>query len=92
MIDAPSEPASRRRFGEVVRLGPQHVKNGRIRIERIHGSDDVDIPVSPELQAACDAANQPLQIRMQPGYDHSYWFIQTFIEDHLRHHAAVLCR
>jgi integrase len=47
------ETASRR--GEVVRLGPQHVKNGRIRIERTHGSDDVDIPISPELQAACDA-------------------------------------
>ena len=43
------------RRGEVVRLGPQHVKNGRIRIERTHGSQDVDIPVSPELQAACDA-------------------------------------
>jgi integrase len=47
------ETASRR--GEVVRLGPQHVKNGRIHIERTHGSKDVDIPVSPELQAACDA-------------------------------------
>src|SRR5262249_19555942 len=47
------ETTSRR--GEVVRLGPQHVKNGRIRIERIHGSADVDILVSPELQAACDA-------------------------------------
>jgi integrase len=47
------ETTSRR--GEVVRLGPQHVKNGRIRIERIHGSDDVDIPMTPELQAACDA-------------------------------------
>ena len=47
------ETASRR--GEVVRLGPQHVRNGRIRIERTHGSEDVDIPISPELQAACDA-------------------------------------
>jgi integrase len=47
------ETVSRR--GEVIRLGPQHVKNGRIRIERTHGSADVDIPVSPELQAACDA-------------------------------------
>ena len=47
------ETASRR--GEVVKLGPQHVKNGRIRIERTHGSEDVDIPISPELQAACDA-------------------------------------
>ncbi len=47
------ETASRR--GEVVKLGPQHIKNGRIRIERTHGSEDVDIPISPELQAACDA-------------------------------------
>ena len=47
------ETASRR--GEVVRFGPQHVKNGRIRIERTHGSEDVDILMSPQLQAACDA-------------------------------------
>jgi integrase len=47
------ETASRR--GEVVKLGPQHVRNGRIRIERTHGSEDVDIPISPDLQAACDA-------------------------------------
>ena len=47
------ETASRR--GEIVRLGPQHVRNGRIRIERTHGSKDVDIPMSPELQAACEA-------------------------------------
>jgi integrase/recombinase XerD len=48
-----SGTASRR--GEVVRFGPQHVRNGRIRIERTHGSEDVDMPMSPELQAACDA-------------------------------------
>jgi integrase len=47
------ETVSRR--GEVVRLGPQHVRNGRIRIERTHGSKDVNIPISSELQAACDA-------------------------------------
>jgi integrase len=47
------EAVSRR--GEIVRLGPQHVRNGRIRIERTHGSADVDIPISAELQAACDA-------------------------------------
>jgi integrase len=47
------ETASRR--GEVVRFGPQQVKNGRIRIERTHGSEDVDMPMSPELQATCDA-------------------------------------
>jgi S-formylglutathione hydrolase len=31
-------------------------------------------------------------LRMRPGYDHSYWFAQSFIEDHLRHHAGVLCQ
>jgi hypothetical protein len=44
------ETTSRR--GEVVRLGPQHVQNGRIRIERTHGSRDVDIPLTADLQAA----------------------------------------
>jgi integrase len=47
------ETSSRR--GEVVRLGPQHIKDARIKIARTHGSADVDIPVTPELQAACDA-------------------------------------
>src|SRR5262249_54453298 len=47
------ETVSRR--GEVVRLGPQHVRNGRIRIERTHGSEDVDILISWEVQAACEA-------------------------------------
>ncbi len=42
------------------------------------------------LRAACEAAGHPLILRIQPGYDHSYWFIASFIEDHLRHHAAAL--
>jgi integrase len=40
---------------EVVRLGPQHVKDGRIKIERAKGSRDVDIKLTPELKAAIDA-------------------------------------
>ncbi|MBS0381246.1 MAG: S-formylglutathione hydrolase [Proteobacteria bacterium] len=45
----------------------------------------------PELlQQACNENGQPLQLRMHPGYDHSYWFVQSFIEDHLRHHAREL--
>jgi S-formylglutathione hydrolase len=42
------------------------------------------------LQQACQTAGHPLTLRMQPGYDHSYFFIASFIEDHLRHHAAAL--
>jgi S-formylglutathione hydrolase len=42
------------------------------------------------FQAACDAAGQPVTIRMQPGYDHSYHFIASFIEDHFDYHAGFL--
>lgn len=42
------------------------------------------------FETACEDAGQPLNLRMHPGYDHSYYFIQTFMADHLRHHAAAL--
>jgi S-formylglutathione hydrolase len=42
------------------------------------------------LQDACAAAGQSLELRLQPGYDHSYFFIATFIDDHLAHHARSL--
>ena len=47
--------------------------------------------VKPELlQAACAEAGHPLQLRLQPGYDHSYYFIESFIGEHIAHHAAAL--
>jgi S-formylglutathione hydrolase len=42
------------------------------------------------LARAAERVDHPLQLRLQPGYDHSYYFIASFIEDHLRHHAAAL--
>ncbi|GMT98962.1 S-formylglutathione hydrolase [Corallococcus caeni] len=42
------------------------------------------------LKEACEAAGQPLTLRMQEGYDHGYYFVSTFMEDHLRHHGAAL--
>lgn len=42
------------------------------------------------LQAACAASGHPLELRMQSGYDHSYYFIASFIGDHIAHHAAAL--
>lgn len=42
------------------------------------------------LAAACAAAGIPLTLRMQPGYDHSYYFISTFMADHIDWHAARL--
>ena len=47
--------------------------------------------LKPELlQAACAASGHPLELRMQPGYDHSYYFIESFIGEHIAHHAAAL--
>jgi len=47
--------------------------------------------LKPELfEAACEKAGQTLKLRRQPGYDHSYFFISSFMEDHLRHHAQYL--
>ncbi|MBW4641757.1 MAG: S-formylglutathione hydrolase [Goleter apudmare HA4340-LM2] len=45
----------------------------------------------PEVfESACAAVNQPLNLRYQPGYDHSYYFISSIIADHIRHHAIAL--
>ena len=64
---------------------------GKIMIDQ--GTDDKFLAeqLRPELFAdACARAGQQLRLRMQPGYDHSYWFIQTFMPDHVAWHAAAL--
>lgn len=62
--------------------------------ERLHllvdqGDADEFLPhLRPDLlQAACSAAHHPLTLRMQAGYDHGYYFIDTFLGDHFEHHA-----
>jgi S-formylglutathione hydrolase len=44
-----------------------------------------------QLEKICSGAGQKLTLRYHPNYDHSYYFISTFIEDHLQHHRAALC-
>jgi S-formylglutathione hydrolase len=59
------------------------------------GTDDafLERELQPHLLAdACRAAGIDLTLRMQEGYDHSYYFISTFMEDHLRRHHARLTR
>jgi S-formylglutathione hydrolase len=49
--------------------------------------------LKPELfEAACRDAGQALRLRRHGGYDHGYFFIATFMEDHLRHHAGALAK
>lgn len=51
----------------------------------------LEVQLHPHLlEAACAAVGQPLELRRHAGYDHGYYFISTFIEDHLRHHARAL--
>jgi S-formylglutathione hydrolase len=44
----------------------------------------------PMLEAACAESGLPLEVRYRDGYDHGYYFISTFIEEHLRFHAEQL--
>lgn len=70
-----------------------HVQRDRlILIDQGMADEFLDEQLKPQVfEAACKAAGQPLTLRMQPGYDHSYFFIATFMGDHIRHHAKVLC-
>lgn len=71
------------------------VQTAAERLPMLIDQGDKDSFLGPQLQpqvfaAAAQAASYPLTLRMQPGYDHSYYFIASFIEDHLRHAAAAL--
>ncbi|HET8941017.1 MAG TPA: S-formylglutathione hydrolase [Rudaea sp.] len=65
--------------------------DGEILIDQGDADQFLHETLRPQLfETACRAAGQPLRLRMQAGYDHSYYFIASFVEDHLRHHAAAL--
>lgn len=71
------------------------VKNAREKLPLLidQGGDDNFLAeqLRPELlREACEAANHPIELRMRPGYDHSYYFIASFIGEHIAHHARAL--
>ncbi|MBL4785079.1 MAG: S-formylglutathione hydrolase [Cohaesibacteraceae bacterium] len=71
------------------------IKNGSkappLLIDQGLGDQFLESGLRPErLQTVCDDAGIPIIIRMQDGYDHSYNFISSFMEDHLRWHALHL--
>jgi S-formylglutathione hydrolase len=64
---------------------------GTILIDQGDADGFLETQLRPALlRDVCSEAGQPLELRMQHGYDHSYWFIQSFIGDHLNHHARAL--
>lgn len=65
--------------------------DGKILIDQGLADQFLEEQLQPELfENACECSGQTLELRRHPGYDHGYFFIQTFIEDHLRHHHAAL--
>ena len=68
-----------------------HSKKLALLIDQGSGDEFLAEQLKPELfaQAAKDA-NYPMTLRMHDGYDHSYYFISSFIADHFAHHAAAL--
>jgi len=73
---------------ELVRRG---ALKREILIDQGTGDKFLERELRPELfEDACKASGQALTLRRHEGYDHSYYFIQTFIADHLKHHAKVL--
>ncbi len=83
--------AAWRAFDATALIEDGHRFDGELLIDQ--GLDDKFLAdqLKPELlEAVCARAVQSVNVRRRPGYDHSYWFIQSFVEDHLRHHAAAL--
>ena len=64
---------------------------GTILIDQGEADQFLEVQLKPDLfDQACAEARQSLLLRRHPGYDHSYWFITSFMDDHLRHHAEAL--
>ncbi|MCC6645541.1 MAG: S-formylglutathione hydrolase [Polyangiaceae bacterium] len=72
-------------------LARRRVFPGELLIDQ--GLDDEFLAreLQPErFEEACASAGQALRLRRHQGYDHSYYFVATFVDDHLRHHARAL--
>lgn len=78
-------------FHDACALVKQHPVQTPILIDQGAADPFLEEQLKPHLfEAACKEAGQALTLRLQDGYDHSYFFIQSFINDHLDHHARYL--
>lgn len=68
----------------------KHGFHSPILIDQGTGDNFLELLRPQALQDAIAAKGQEAEFRMQPGYDHSYFFIQTFMEDHIKFHAKQL--
>ena len=66
-------------------------KRSRLLVDQGEADQFLDLQLYPEsLEAACRQSGLELTLRRHAGYDHGYYFIASFMEDHLRHHAGIL--
>jgi len=64
---------------------------GTMLVDQGYADKFLEVQLQPwRLDSVCREAGQSLTLRGQAGYDHSYYFIGTFVGDHLRHHAGAL--
>ncbi|PNI05996.1 S-formylglutathione hydrolase [Vibrio diazotrophicus] len=76
---------------DAVELMKTHLVTTPILVDQGNADSFLTEQLKPEtLQSAAIEAKANLTLRIQPGYDHSYYFIQTFIDDHLEFHAKYL--
>lgn len=80
-----------RSYDTVALIEDGHRFPGTILIDQGNADKFLELQLQHwRLDAAARAAGQALTLRLHAGYDHSYYFIQSFIDDHLLHHAAAL--
>lgn len=85
------EDRSAWRRHDAVALIEDGARLSELLVDQGEADDFLEKELQPErLAEACAEAGIDLTLRLQPGYDHSYYFISTFMEDHLRWHAARL--
>ncbi|QNP40067.1 S-formylglutathione hydrolase [Lysobacter solisilvae (ex Woo and Kim 2020)] len=76
---------------ELVRSTPAQANRPVLLVDQGEADEFLATQLRPELlEAACRETGYPLRLRRHAGYDHSYYFIASFIGEHIAHHAAAL--
>lgn len=85
------EPSAIWELYDATELVKERPSDAHILIDTGDADQFLEEQLRPQLFIdACKAAGQPITSRLQPGYDHSYYFIASFAEDHMNHHADGL--
>ncbi len=85
------DPETWRQYDAIELIKSGFKASGEILIDQGTADPFLNEQLRPELfEAVCQNAGQPVRIRRQEAYDHSYFFISSFMQDHIEHHAKIL--